>query len=109
MYEPIACAIAIVVGALLKLFPQTSAYAQIAWTLGLVVVGAPVVYRTIRGMARGRFAADVVAMLAVITAIILLQPLAGLIVVLMQTGGESIERYAEGRASNAVRELEKAA
>jgi heavy metal translocating P-type ATPase len=56
-----------------------------------------------------RFAADLVAMLAIITAFLLQQPLAGLIVVLMQTGGEALERYAEGRASEAVRELEAAA
>ena len=43
------------------------------------------------------------------TALFLGQPLAGLIVVLMQTGGEALERYAEGRASRAVRELEAAA
>jgi heavy metal translocating P-type ATPase len=60
-------------------------------------------------MASGRFAADLVAMLAILTAAILQQPLPGLIVVLMQTGGESLERYAEGRASEAVRELEAAA
>src|SRR6185312_7217289 len=42
-------------------------------------------------------------------AILLVQPLAGLIVVIMQTGGEALERYAEGRASLAVRELEAAA
>ncbi len=60
-------------------------------------------------MASGRFAADLVAMLAVVTALLLGQPLAGLIVVLMQTGGEALERYAEGRASQAVRELEAAA
>ncbi len=60
-------------------------------------------------MASGRFAADLVAMLAIITAVLLQQPLPGLIVVLMQTGGETLERYAEGRASRAVRELEAAA
>lgn len=60
-------------------------------------------------MASGRFAADLVAMLAVVTALLLGQPLAGLIVVLMQTGGEALERYAEGRASRAVRDLEAAA
>jgi heavy metal translocating P-type ATPase len=37
------------------------------------------------------------------------QPLAGLVVVLMQTGGEALERYAEGRASAALRMLEDAA
>jgi heavy metal translocating P-type ATPase len=60
-------------------------------------------------LARGRFASDLVAMLAIVTALLLAQPLAGLIVVLMQTGGEALERYAEGRASEAVRELEAAA
>jgi heavy metal translocating P-type ATPase len=60
-------------------------------------------------MASGRFAADLVAMLAIVAALFLGQPLAGLIVVLMQTGGEALERYAEGRASRAVRELEAAA
>jgi heavy metal translocating P-type ATPase len=59
-------------------------------------------------MAR-RFAADLVAMLAILAALVLGEPLAGLIVVLMQTGGEALERYAEGRASAAVRELEAAA
>jgi heavy metal translocating P-type ATPase len=37
------------------------------------------------------------------------QPLAGLVIVLMQTGGEALERFAEGRASAAVRALEEAA
>jgi heavy metal translocating P-type ATPase len=48
-------------------------------------------------------------MLAIVGALALGEPLAGLIVVLMQTGGEALERYAEGRASDAVRELEAAA
>lgn len=73
------------------------------------MTGLPVVWRTLRGVASGRFAADLVAMLAIVGALLLGEPLAGLIVVLMQTGGEALERYAEGRASEAVRELEAAA
>ncbi|MEO7987722.1 MAG: heavy metal translocating P-type ATPase, partial [Gemmatimonadales bacterium] len=79
------------------------------WSVGLAVTGLPVVWRTLRGIVAGRFSADLVAMLAIVAALILHQPLAGLIVVLMQTGGEALERYAEGRASEAVRELEAAA
>lgn len=79
------------------------------WSAGLALTGAPVVWQTLRGAVRGRFAADLVAMLAIVTALILREPLAGLIVVLMQTGGEALERYAQGRASEAVRELEAAA
>jgi heavy metal translocating P-type ATPase len=79
------------------------------WAVGLAVTGVPVVWRTLRGLTSGRFAADLVAMLAIVAALLLRQPLAGLIVVLMQTGGEALERFAEGRASRAVRELEAAA
>jgi heavy metal translocating P-type ATPase len=79
------------------------------WSVGLAVTGAPVVWQTARGVFAGRFAADLVAMLAIVTALVLREPLAGLIVVLMQTGGEALERYAQGRASEAVRELEAAA
>jgi heavy metal translocating P-type ATPase len=81
----------------------------IVWSAGLAITGAPVVWHTLRGVAAGRFAADLVAMLAILAALLLGEPLAGLIVVLMQTGGEALERYAEGRASEAVRELEAAA
>ena len=76
------------------------------WLLGLVVTGVPVAWRTFRGMVRGEFAADVVAMLAIVGALLLGQPLAGLVVVLMQTGGEALDAYAVARASNAVEALE---
>jgi heavy metal translocating P-type ATPase len=83
--------------------------AIVIWWVALLVTGAPVVWRTLRGLVAGHLAADLVAMLAIAAALLLVQPLPGLIVVLMQTGGEALERYAEGRASEAVRELEAAA
>lgn len=70
------------------------------------MTGAAVVGRTVRGAIRGRWASDVVATLAIVTAAVMNEPLAGLIVVVMQTGGEALERYAEGRASRAVQQLE---
>ncbi|HEX5818070.1 MAG TPA: hypothetical protein VFY20_04285, partial [Gemmatimonadales bacterium] len=76
------------------------------WMAGLLLTGTPVVLHTARGMLRGQFAADIVATLAILTAYAVADPLPGLIVVLMQTGGEALERLAEGRASAAVRELE---
>ena len=76
--------------------------------LALIATGAPLVWRTARGMFRGHFATDVVATLAIVTAIILRQPIAGLVIVLMQLGGERLERYAAKRASRALDELEDA-
>jgi P-type E1-E2 ATPase len=58
---------------------------------------------------KGRFATDIVASLSIGGAIALGQPLVALVIVVMQTGGEALEQYAEGRASAAVRELEEAA
>ncbi len=105
---PAAAAGFILLGLILRLGPYAAASSYV-WSLGLALTGAPVVWRTLRGVFAGRFASDLVAMLAITAALILGQPLAGLIVVLMQTGGEALERYAEGRASEAVRELEAAA
>jgi heavy metal translocating P-type ATPase len=99
----------ILAGFLLWLRPATAATGALVWLVGLALTGAPVVWRTVRGILAGKWAADVVATLAILTALALRQPLAGLIVVLMQTGGEALERYAAGRASAAVRDLEAAA
>ena len=105
---PAATLLAILLGLVLQLRDHALLGHQ-AWMVGLYLTGLPVVFHTLRGMMRGKFAADLVAMLAIITAALLATPLPGLIVVLMQTGGEALERYAEGRASEAVRALEAAA
>ncbi|WP_373071115.1 heavy metal translocating P-type ATPase [Gemmatimonas sp.] len=76
------------------------------WFAGLILTGIPVAWRTFAGVLRGEFAADVVAMLAIVGSILLGQPLAGLVVVLMQTGGEALDAYAVARASSAVASLE---
>ncbi|TFG45519.1 MAG: heavy metal translocating P-type ATPase [Gemmatimonadales bacterium] len=106
---PGAALLFILAGLFLRLQPDLSGWSRSVWMAGLVLTGAPVVWRTLRGLLRGRAAADIVATLAIAAAIPLGEPLAGLVVVLMQTGGEALERFAEGRASAAVRELEAAA
>jgi heavy metal translocating P-type ATPase len=109
MWRPALTALCIAAGlaARASIFPATASH--LIWFAGLVVLGAPVVWETLMGALRGRFASDVVATLAVISAALLDQPFVGLVIVLMQTGGEALERYAEGRASEAVRALEAAA
>src|SRR6185503_15501027 len=79
------------------------------WLVGLLVTGAPIVWRTLHEARRGRWATDVVAVLAIVAAAALREPLAGLVIVLMRSGGEALEHLAAGRASAALRELEAAA
>ena len=93
-------------GALLGVLLPGAPWAHHLWLAGLAVTGLPVAWTTFRGLVRGVFAADVVAMLAILGALLLDQPLAGLVVVLMQTGGEALDAYAVARASHAVEALE---
>jgi heavy metal translocating P-type ATPase len=104
-----AALLCILAGLVIRYAVDDAATAQQVWTWSLAIAGAPLIWRTARSILRGHFATDIVAMLAVVGALALGQPLAGLVVVLMQSGGEALERLAEGRASRAVRELEAAA
>jgi len=106
---PITAATLLLLGAVLRVLPGGRAASDVIWLGGLLVTGAPLVWRTARDAVRGHFATDLVATLAILVAIPLREPLAGLVIVLMQSGGEALERYAEGRASAAVRALEEAA
>jgi heavy metal translocating P-type ATPase len=79
--------------------------ARVVFLATLVVGGGPLVVQTVRGMVRGRFAADIVAMLAILTALVLGEYFAGAVIALMQSGGEALERYAMGRASGSLEAL----
>jgi heavy metal translocating P-type ATPase len=107
--SPLFAIAGILLGSFEQLVFQNPLLAHTLWTIALVGAGFPVVWRTLVAGRRGNFATDVVASLSIVTAAIIGQPLAGLVIVLMQTGGEALERFAERRASAAVRELEKAA
>lgn len=71
----------------------------------LLAGGVPLVLKTLQGILRGRFAADIVAMLAIGTAFVLGQYFAGAVIVLMQSGGEALEAFAMHRASNSLEAL----
>ena len=81
------------------------ALAEQIWLVTLGVGGAPLVWHTLRGLLKGQFAADVVAMLAIVAALVMDEPFAGVIVVLMQSGGEALENYGFRRASSSLESL----
>jgi heavy metal translocating P-type ATPase len=103
---PIAATLVILLGGVMFLLPGGSETANRIWFVGLMLCGAPVVYSTVRGLLRGKFAADVIASMTVVAALALGHPVVGPVIVIMQTGGEALERYAEGRASDALRALQ---
>ncbi|HVX40104.1 MAG TPA: HAD-IC family P-type ATPase [Gemmatimonadaceae bacterium] len=105
---PVAAVAVIIAGVLLRVGHAAHA-AQSVWMIGLALSGAPILWNTLVAARHGKFATDIVASLSIVGALALEQPLAGLVIVLMQSGGEALERLAEGRASAAVRALEEAA
>ena len=102
---PFIAFLGLVVGGAYALALADFGTARWVWYGTLAVCGIPVVARTILGMLRGKFAADIVAMLAIVTAILTDEAFAGVIIVLMQTGGEAIDDYGFRRASSSLERL----
>lgn len=102
---PALALLGLLIGGVARLGFQQTALADWIWLAVLIGCGAPVVWKTVRGMARGEFAADVVAMLAIVTAVIMGEYFAGVIIVIMQTGGEALEVYSLRRASSSLTNL----
>lgn len=103
---PLLAVAALLGGVVAGLVSGDPALRKQVWLISLLLTGAPVVWGTLRGMLRGQFAADIVASLAIVGAVVLQEPLAGLVVVIMQTGGEALDAWAVDRASDAVAALE---
>lgn len=97
--------VGLVAGTVLRFWAGLPGPGNGVWLATLVLGGAPVVYRTVLGMLRGNFASDVVAMLAIVVAVVMGQSFAGLVIVIMQLGGEALEKYSLRRASSSLEGL----
>jgi heavy metal translocating P-type ATPase len=97
--------VGLIMGTVVRFGVHLPGPANLIWLAALVLGGAPVVYRTVVGMLHGNFASDVVAMLAIVVAVIMGQSFAGLIIVIMQSGGEALEKYSLRRASSSLEHL----
>ncbi len=79
----------------------------VPWVAGVFVVasGAPLVWVLLRSALRGEFGADLLAGVAIVTALLLGEWTAALLVVTMLSGGQLLEERAVARASEALRAL----
>lgn len=74
------------------------------WPLVAALIGGgiPLVLELARGALRGEFGSDLLAGMSIVTSALIGEPLAGVIVVLMLSGGQVLESYAIKRASSAL-------
>jgi heavy metal translocating P-type ATPase len=101
----ILAATGLAAGVVIQFLFRDPALARRVFFVTLALGGTPLVARTLWGMAHGRFAADVVAMLAIVGAVAFREPFAGAVIVLMQSGGEALEAYAMHRAAASLEAL----
>ncbi len=73
----------------------------------LVVGGVPLVYQLILNLFKGIFGSDMLAGISIVASLFLHQYLAGVLVVLMLSGGQALEEYATGNASSVLKALAK--
>jgi len=84
---------------------QTPEDARWVLDVALIVGGGPLVIDLAWNLVRGRFGSDLLAGISIVTSLILGEHLAGVLVVLMLSGGEALESWAVGNASSALKAL----
>ena len=91
--------IALIVGAALDLVGLDT-YAH--WFLGTVALMnvIPIILGMVESVKQGSYGLDILALTAIVASVLLHEYWAAIVVVLMLTGGEAIEDYAESRAKN---------
>lgn len=102
---PAIAIIGLIVGTVVHYILNDEETGHWIWFITLVIGGAPIVFETIKVMLHGRFASDIVAMLAISTAIITNEAFPGVIIVIMQSGGRALEDYAFRKATTSLDEL----
>ncbi len=80
---------------------------EIPLLITVILGGAPLVFELLVKVFKRQFGSDLLAGISIVTAVLLDQYLAGAFVVLMLSGGETLEGYAVGRASSALNALAK--
>jgi heavy metal translocating P-type ATPase len=97
-YKLFALAIlTVIIGIALEL---TKHHTAAHWLLSIVAIAEtlPLLWDMLQDVRSGRYGIDILAATAIITSVILGQYWAAIVIVLMLTGGESLEDYAEHRA-----------
>src|SRR3954452_43840 len=85
----------------------TRHHAAAHWLLGLVSILEvwPLVWNMWQDVRSGKYGVDILAATAIVTSVILGQYWAAIVVVLMLTGGEALEDFAEHRARRELNDL----
>lgn len=96
--------VAIVIAAILTLVGLTKP-AHILLGVVAILNVIPLVWGMIKDLRDGTYGVDLLAVTAIVTSVILGEYWAGMVIILMLTGGEALEDYAENRAKSELSSL----
>jgi heavy metal translocating P-type ATPase len=95
--------------ALILTFIGQNKIANIILAITAIINVIPLVIGMIKDIRHGTYGVDILAVTAIVTSVVLGEYWAGIIIVLMLTGGEALEDYAENRAKTELSSLLKKA
>lgn len=75
------------------------------WFITLILGSLPLLYKTIKTILKGKFGVDLIAIVAIIASFWAGQYLAGVVILLMLSGGEALEAFAQARAKRELTQL----
>lgn len=86
-------------------FFGNKSFAQLIFMVVVILGGIPLIYETVKEVLKKNYGADVIAVLAIVTSLLLKEYLAGAIIIIMLSGGRTLEDFALQNASDALRKL----
>src|SRR5262245_977248 len=95
---------AIIIALVFSLFGKNT-IANILLIIVIVIELVPLLWGMIRDLRDGKYGVDILAAIAIITSLAMGQYWAGVVIVLMLTGGQALEDYAGHRAENELEAL----
>lgn len=90
---------------LFEIFLNNFETARFIFLIIILVGGLPLSYETIKDLIKKNWGADIIAVLAIITSLLLGEYLAGAIIIIMLSGGRTLEDFALKNASDALKKL----
>ena len=95
----------LLIGSILDRILHMPVYGDYVWYGTLIIGGIPIIVSTFREMLSGKLVVDIIAFLAIITAVIMDEAFAGVVIVLMQSSGTAIENYGMRHATSELKKL----
>lgn len=101
---PIFVAIGLFLGSILRIYNYED-MGQKIYLITLFLGSLPLIYAVLKSILKGKFGVDLIAIVAILASFWANQYLAGVVILLMLSGGEALETYAQARAKKELTQL----